>query len=473
MTTQNKFHLVPSTIYKPSFLAKNMRNRKNPAVLTMLGIGIFLLLVGPTFAASDTNILKTEVNDLRIEPTTGDNSISNTNPKPESDISTPDTDPTNPTIDNEDKKTVEVLLEPEKQTTRTSKADYTLTIKDLHGICSIGEPCPTYVKGTKFTYHIGCGSTNFVGCKFEALTIDLAPGETRSMKTTITATQKGTSIFTIGVEGKDGEDQTRGVIIYNEDEPPQPSSPWFLGRGTAIDKETSKEIPVSLNALMSRENIKGKFVMDERTYIMEGIATRKPQTSLASPNNRPLFIWDIEFKLYDTKTRETIGKFTGKAERFSELIILKGDLSKNNKIYSLALISNERKTFADTESTDTPERTITTKTELKEITPVTKSRAHSSEAASVSGASRSTTSSGSSSETVYFRPVTIKFQKFLGFIPYPWAKKILEIEVINGGGKTIRTTIKESSTKEIAGFNVGVGTLNDDQFVDLTVEEIE
>jgi len=69
---------------------------------------------------------------------------------------------------------------------------------------------------------------------------------------------------------------------------------------------------------------------------------------------------------------------------------------------------------------------------------------------------------------VHIRAVKVKSEKFLWI--FSTGKKMVEVEVIKGD-KVVKNTIKEESTKRIEGYDVNVGSLEDEDNIEITVEK--
>ena len=73
-----------------------------------------------------------------------------------------------------------------------------------------------------------------------------------------------------------------------------------------------------------------------------------------------------------------------------------------------------------------------------------------------------------SKDDLYIRPIKVKKEKFLWI--FPSGKKVVEVEIIKGD-KVIKKIIKEESTKRIEGYDVNVGSLEDEDNIEITVEK--
>jgi hypothetical protein len=460
------FHLVPSTLYITPFVSQNMKYRKKKvAVLTLLSLSIIAILAGVVLANNNqlnSDISTDSVSGADSSQASGKEIAPSDTPRTVDKVITDAIAPVR--IDPD--QTLKILLEPEKQTSRTGSATYTITIKDLH-----------LKKDRSYNYNLKCDTTisdKLIDCKIRENSFTLGAGQTKTIDLTVESKQRGVNIFAVLAENEDSQDNVRGVLIVGTDEyTPEPTSTWFVGKGTAISRNSDREIPVSLNALKSNQDIKGKFVMGDKIYIMEGTAIRTVDSEEDSSKARPVLTWKVKFLLSDIRTKNKGGEFIGEAQRFSELILIKGDLEIEDQLFSLAIVSREGRTFTDREPIDASDRKITTKTELRKITPLKKLPISNVQGDSPNSANGAEKVSEYDEGIVYIRPVKIRRAKIFGFIPNPWGARVLDIEIINGGGQTVLKTIKASTSSDIAGYKIGVGSLENDEDISLTVENAE
>ena len=75
-------------------------------------------------------------------------------------------------------------------------------------------------------------------------------------------------------------------------------------------------------------------------------------------------------------------------------------------------------------------------------------------------------------EDLTITPVEIRREKFLKIFPKPWGKKIVKVE-IEKDGETITKTIRARSHKKFDNYKINVGSLEDEENIEITVEEVE
>jgi hypothetical protein len=73
-------------------------------------------------------------------------------------------------------------------------------------------------------------------------------------------------------------------------------------------------------------------------------------------------------------------------------------------------------------------------------------------------------------EEIYIRTVKVSKSKIFYFVPNPWGKKVLELEVTIGD-KVYKETIKESASENIEGYRIEVGSLEDEDNIELNFKK--
>ena len=415
----------------------------NKIILGILGIFMISLMLGGVFAnhGINTNAIKEESKDSYVDKDSKVIDLSKEDKK----------------LKETDRKArekkhlvrpyeVQVYLSPEKHITGYGEpATYKVVIKDNH-------PKPLCPKGTicavkAYTYKIVFDSRKGVKGELEQERITLTAGEKKAVKLTVSSKKSGVNSFVVKVKGEDSEARAKGILFVSR-EPIPTEGMFFQGSGFVVNQDETDGMLVDLKILKTNGDLKGKITIGNRPFKLKG--------SLSRDGN-------VEFK-FSSPQGDHYGKFSGKVKKFPTFKLLKGDLTFNGKTYKLTVFSKHRVYIREVSSEDkrTTTRikdTIVLKKKLREIT------------------SRDTIDSIDSSEDLedseeetYISPIKIKRKKFLGIFPY--GKKLLELEIVKGD-EVIKITIKEKQRKRIKGLDIEVGSLEDEENIEITIEEVE
>ena len=337
---------------------------------------------------------------------------------------------------------VKVSLNPEKQTSENGKAIYRVTVEDLHHknyvLCKKA-PCPE-PKQEEHEYELKFYSNQDLEGKLEASKIVLESGDSTSLKLEVEAEKKGTYVFTVSIIGADAKGVARGIFIFGDNgdvEPPTTS--YFQGQGFALTLDEKFSHFVDLHILKSKEAIKGKVSFDSETFTIKGTSSNE----------------EINFEILSLKG-EYKGKFSGSIKNFEHFDLLRGNLQLNNEEYTLTAISKKKGLFqvVQTESSEEP---VSINAEIEEVISIETS---------------TETNAVESGKELYIRPVKIEKAKFFG-IPKFWSdEKEVEVEVI-GEGEVTKKTIKEFSKEKFRNYEIEVGSLENEQDIELRVSKSE
>ena len=277
--------------------------------------------------------------------------------------------------------------------------------------------------------------TRMVG-ELETTTVSLNPGETKSIALNIKEASEGTNIFIVGVENADdpsSDQYVKGLLVVGErdNNPPEQATNVFNGEGFAINDKESDGYLVDLHFLDQDNRIKGKIRFDQKEFYIDGtIDQEKIQFSIFTENN---------------KNRE--GHFSGEIKSFNNFLLLEGDLYIAEEKFTLTAFSKEKRIFRAIQPT---RERMTEQTQLDEVFTITDETKPSEE------------------RETYVRPTEIRKSKIFGFIPNPFGKKVLEVEVIENGIVT-KTQVKEFEKTDVGNYEVEVGSLQDETNIEVSI----
>lgn len=340
---------------------------------------------------------------------------------------------------------VRVYLSPEKHIVSSGEsATYKVIIKDNHPKidCRAVDLAPGAICPSEYTYKIVFDSRKGVKGELEQERITLTAGEKKAVKLTVSSKKLGVNSFVVKVKGKDSEARAKGILFVSR-EPKPTEGMFFKGSGFAVNKGETDGMLIDLKILKTNGDLKGKITIFNSPFKLKG--------SLSRDGN-------VEFK-FSNPQGDHYGKFSGKVKKFPTFKLLKGDLTFKGKTYKLTVFSKHRVYIKEVSSEDkrTTARikdTIVLKKKLRD----TIDSIDSSEDLEVS------------EEETYISPIKIKRKKFLGIFPY--GKKLLELEIVKGD-EVIKITIKEKQRKRIKGLDIEVGSLADEENIEITIEEVE
>ena len=370
---------------------------------------------------------------------------------------------------------VRVYLNPVRQVSDTGKASYEVTVKDLHeGVCvDYVPPYAGYCVTGPFTYTLLFESKDSTGTFSESeLTLEL--GEKKSVKLVVEADKKGSHTFVVIVGSKEEhiDDVVKGVLVYGGYIDQEPAA-YFIGDGFAVNNDGIHGKLVKLRILNQKEGLKGTMHFGNKPYRIEGALSDTESSVIEGTAT----VRGIEFTIYSKNSDEKVGSFTGNVKKFDNFLLLEGDLTMvdicdktdyycadvvtSNK-WTLTAIS-KRKDFISVVEVGSEGETSEETIAIDETVTVTK------ESSSESLSGEDTESAlEKSKDDLYIRPIKVKKEKFLWI--FPSGKKVVEVEIIKGD-KIVKKTIKEESTKRIEGYDVSVGSLDNEESIEINVEK--
>ena len=337
---------------------------------------------------------------------------------------------------------VAVSISPKRQFAEKGETvSYEVTIEDLHlrPTCRDAEKirCP----GPSYEYKLSFESEEGTVGEFEQEKITLEPQEKKTIKLSVTSESRGANVFLVTATSSDGETRAgaKGVLVIVREATPEPQRAFFIGDGFALSEDEETGILVNIKLLNKAGDIKGKLGIAKRTFDIKGALSDEEVT--------------LDLSLVGGKDIE--GTFKGTIKKYKTFLLLEGKLAiEDLPTYDLTATSKKEGAIRDIGK----EEVLSTK--IKEIVAVE--------------GSIETESGGTSSEVskddFYIRPMKIKEEKILWI--FPTGKKILEVEVIKEG-KVSKEEIKENTKKKIEGYNIEVGSLEDEDKIEFTAEAIK
>src|SRR3989344_991562 len=369
---------------------------------------------------------------------------------------------------------VRVYLNPVRQVSDTGKGSYEVTVKDFHKTCvpTDNSVCPAF--SPRYEYKLQFESGAGVGGTFETETIVLGPEEKKSVKLVVEADKKGSHTFVVIVGSKEEhiDDAVKGVLVYGGYIDQEPAA-YFIGDGFAVNNDGIHGKLVKLRILNQKEGLKGTIHFGNKPYRIEGALSDTESSVIEGTAT----VRGIEFTIYSKNSDEKVGSFTGNVKKFDNFLLLEGgltmvdicdktdyycaDVVTSNK-WTLTAIS-KRKDFISVVKVGSEGETSEETIGVDETVTITENSAESE----VSSEDADSVIETNDNE-VHIRAVKVKSEKFLWI--FSTGKKMVEVEVIKGD-KVVKNTIKEESTKRIEGYDVNVGSLEDEDNIEITVEK--
>ncbi len=207
---------------------------------------------------------------------------------------------------------------------------------------------------------------------------------------------------------------------------------YFDGRGFALNEDKSKGLLVDLKLLEKGNGISGKISIGNADFKVKG----------------NIFSEVVKFDLFNIFSKEKVVTFSGKVEKFGNFDLLKGELNNfEGETWILILISKQK--FSKIV-----------------VSPYEKTRKMIGMSEIIYLDKRSETEENG----LYINPIEIRKPKFLGFIPNPFGKRTIVLEMIDGGN-VFRKTIKEHQREKIGNYFFGIDSLEDEENIEFSVEK--
>lgn len=350
--------------------------------------------------------------------------------------------------DESDDEFVKVYVYPEKQVSDNGKATYEVVVKDLHPLTCKEDDEISCLGFKTYKYVLSFESKDSIG-SFSETEFEIQEGTKKSVELIVQTENKGVHPFIVVVNGDDAKDYVKGVLVYGEKSIPTEPAVYFIGGGFVLNEDESEGKIVELKILKREGVLDGKLWFEAKPFKIEGKITEENV---------------IVFDILVVSTKEKVGSFSGNVKNFKNFLLLRGDLqAPNDKSYGLTAMGKRKNIFKviDVESEDEEESSETIA--VDETVTVTK------ETSSESLSGEDTESAlEKSKEDLYIRPIKVKKEKFLWI--FPSGKKVVEVEIIKGD-KVIKKVIKEKTEVKVEGYNVGVGSLDDEENIEINVEK--
>lgn len=314
-------------------------------------------------------------------------------------------------------------LNPRRRVAEDRSATYEITLVDLH-------------EEGNYNYELEFEARDEMTGEFSDPEILLSAGEKAEIKLVVSTTDKalGPHPFVVKLSGEGVEMAIRGILLVGGDilpKEPVRDVAFFHGAGFILSEDEFEGHVTELQILKKNSNLLGKMKVGKRNLRIEG-----------SVNDR-----DVEWKVFPINSNEQVGSFKGEVIKYNSFLLLKGDLnSYGGETWKLTAMAKRKGVIRAVGISESEEVSV------EEVISV-----------------------GSSDDSnieneVYFRPVEIRKRRFLGVLPNPWGKKVVEVEVIKGE-EVSTEVIAENSAGSVQGYEVNVGSLDDEEAIEITVEE--
>tara|TARA_Y100000034_G_scaffold136873_1_gene216575 strand:- start:302 stop:1714 length:1413 start_codon:yes stop_codon:yes gene_type:complete len=348
------------------------------------------------------------------------------------------------------RQNVFLVLSPVKQLAKPNEwVEYSLVIRDTHPMpdCTAPEGADCMIQLPQYTYEIFAEAEVGTVVELNQKEVSVGAGEKVEVKFSVRSKNKGVNSFAITARSLSGDakGRVRGVLVISEESnPPQPpvqGTSFFFGNGFALNNEETQGKLVELRILKKEDILTGKISIGKNNYRIKGIYS-DGQTN---------------FEILKIESGVSVGKFSGKADKFGTFLLLRGNLEIDNKILRLTATSTNRLAFREVEFEEDRTEKIE-EARLQEVIEL-KKKARAGKELEIG-------------EETYIRPIKISKEKFLKIIPNPWGKKILVIEIIKGD-KVIREEIQAREEKKFQEYKIKVGNLEDEENIELEIQEVE
>ena len=353
---------------------------------------------------------------------------------------------------NEQSSLIELKLSPNvQQADENGVAIYRISITDKHDQVLTESEDSTY----EYTLTGMSGNDNVVQFSFEwGSTVTLEAGETIIKEFKAEVSEEGTHKIVIRVETEGTSAMTSGVIIFGTGNQgslhvnpigipgtPINNAPLFQGQGFALSEDESQGYRIDLALLKADANeITGKMTIGNSVFKIRG--TFDEQVGGSDAN--------IEFEFMSIENGETAGRFLGTIEKFGEFAILRGTLRNyKGKDWDLTVMSHSRRVIP-----------------MQMIGPTV-----NSQQTSIEDVLEISSENENLEENNFFaKPIKIHERKFLGFIPT--GKKDIELEIVQGND-TFKKKIHENGNVFIKGYKISIGSLVDEENIEISIEAAE
>lgn len=362
---------------------------------------------------------------------------------------------------------MELLIVPQSQVTNDGTAIYKVVIKDPHKVplcpeSDEGSICPAIYPAYK--YKLSFEGDRGVTGSFEEDSILLGAGESRSVELKVKAEKRGASKFKVyaisdGAGARVIKMMGMGVIVYGKKPIPIPiKGAFFVGKGFILNEDETRGALVDLKILKKDSVLSGKATIGHYTFRLDGKVME-----IVSPTTGEVYLGSytgIEFKLTHVGSGKHAGTFTGSVKNLGSFLLLRGAFTdfKENE-WTLTATGKKAGVI----------REIIIDPSVDEEKPVSVEEFNLEEAIVLKPKPTKPEPEEKAKviDEVYIRPIEIKKKRFLGIIPFG---KAIKVEVVKGE-EVSEKTISENSKKVIEGYKISVGSLEDEDNIELEVEK--
>lgn len=351
---------------------------------------------------------------------------------------------------------IKLDLQPEKQYTESGESEYTLSLyRSLETPCNSETECSALYAAQNYELSFVSEQGSLTGEFKLENPISLKPGEKKSVPLVITAKEKGTYVFKVYAKASDYETNIRGLLVYGKD--PQnnqqiiTSSPYLNSEGFAMNEDQSEGISISLYLVGGNGEVRGKLVFGEDSYAVKGKVSDT--------------IDQIDLDLYNTEDGgfdKPLGELSGEIKKFQNFLMVQGglDLSSNSypdRYWTVSLTSKQNSIFQNKIIVAEPDVPVTKTINKEEVVTIRQGPPRNS-----------TESENETNKEAYILTEKIEKTKILGLIPNPWGDKLLKVKLVDGDQITEKT-LKEFSTSQIGNFEVGIGSLDNEDAIEVSI----
>jgi hypothetical protein len=303
---------------------------------------------------------------------------------------------------------------------------------------------------------------NTLEYRFDDDSVIMSSGEKKIIKFSVLGNKRGVNKFTVTVQdivkSPGGKAKVNGYLIVNDDFPSRDRQ-FFFGDGFALNSDQTKGVLVDLKILIDENSVsegklKGKGIFDGSVYKIDGEYNKNSGSDT-----------NVYFGFTGIDSDDVRMKFYGNIQEFGHFSLLKGRIeSVDGKTYMLTAFSrNEIIMFQEVEIVSSG-ASKSTNTGINEIVSVVPKKIVETESVRIDQ------NDLSELEEIYIRTVKVSKSKIFYFVPNPWGKKVLELEVTIGD-KVYKETIKESASENIEGYRIEVGSLEDEDNIELNFKK--
>lgn len=349
---------------------------------------------------------------------------------------------------------VKLDLEPEKQYTRSGTATYEVLIhRPLETPCYSNTDCANIFPAQEYELLFISEQEALTGKFTQPGSVSLKPGEKKLINLEVMTEKEATYVFKVHAKTQGYETSTRGLLVYGEEPQTTSVESYLEGEGFAINEDQSEGKIIYLNLLGDKKDLRGKIAFGSDTYALKG-AISKDETEVY------LGLYDLE----DGGLSQSIGEFHGEIHQFDNFALLKGSIdfetrSYPNQYWTLNIMGKRSSVFENEIIVAEPNTPVTKTINKEEV--VTIRQGHNLE---------NTDSEESRIQEAYIVPEKIERKKILGIIPNPWGDKVLKVKIFDGED-VIETEVTEFGSKNIGNYEVSVGSLEDEDAIEVSVKK--